>query len=79
MAFSASIVKRNIMGPSRVHYGTFSQGNGDTGGAIVTGLRIVEGFQCTASLNESVSGGTVTVTTADPTGAQAGHWMAIGV
>ena len=79
MAFDSSVTKRNIMGPSRVHYGTFSQGNTDTGGAISTGLRIVEYFECMAALNVSVSGGDVTVTTADPGGAQAGFWMAIGV
>lgn len=79
MAFAAAVTKKDVMGSHRVAMGTFSQGNGDTGGDVVTGLRVVESFQCTAALNISVSGGTVTVTTADPTAAQAGYWMAIGM
>lgn len=78
MAFAASITKKDVIGAHRVHYGTFSQASGDTGGAITTGLRQVVNFQMQAVLNVSVSSGTVTVTTADPGGAQAGYWMAVG-
>ena len=78
MAFVSTITERTVMGNKRVNMGTMSQGSGDTGGAVVTGLQMVDYFQCTAALSLSKSGGTVTVTTADPLGAQAGFWMAIG-
>jgi len=79
MAFAATVTKRDIMGAHRVVMGTFSQGNGDTGGAVNTGLREIHNFQMTAALNLTVSGGDVTVTTADPTAAQAGFFLAIGM
>lgn len=79
MAFSATLVEGpKAMGPFRVCLGTFTQGNGDTGGAIATPLHTVLYAEATAALNISVSSGTATVTTADPTGDQAGYWMAIG-
>ncbi|RLD19325.1 MAG: hypothetical protein DRI71_11960 [Bacteroidetes bacterium] len=79
MAFAAAITKKDVMGSHRVHMGTISQGNSDTGGAIATGLRIVENFQSTIHCTTlSVSAGEVTITTADPGGAQAGYWMAVG-
>lgn len=79
MVFLATKTKNDVAGSHRVTMGTFSQGNGDTGGAVDTGLRVVENFQMTAATNVSVSGGTVTVTTADPLGAQAGFWKATGM
>lgn len=66
------------MGFMRACFGTFSQGNGDTGGTISTPLHTVVYCECTAATNLAVSGGTVTVTTADPLGAQAGYWQAYG-
>lgn len=79
MAFSSAITDRTVMGNKRVNFGTMLQANGDTGGAIVTGLQMVDFFQCTFAKNIAVSGGTATVTTTDPGGAQAGFWMAVGV
>jgi hypothetical protein len=78
MAFAMAITKKDVMGSHRVAMGTFSQASGDTGGAFVTGLRKIEYFESTAALTMSVSGGTATVTTANPGGAQAGFWKAIG-
>ena len=66
------------MGNKRVHMGTFSQTGGDTGGDIDTGLKRIEYAECMAATNLSTSGGTLTVTTANPGGAQAGFWKAIG-
>lgn len=77
MAFEYTL-SRTVMGDKRVHYGSWTQGNGDTGGDIVTGLSTVEYFECTAALQTADSSGTVTVTIADPTAAQAGYWKAIG-
>lgn len=79
MAFDSAITKKDIWGSHRVVMGTFSQGNGDTGGAVSTGLRVVENFQMLGAKSVSVSGGVATVVTADPGGAQAGHWLAIGM
>lgn len=79
MAFAYSKTKLDIMGTHRVTMGTFSQASGDTGGDITTGLRTIENFQMTGALDISVSGGVVTVTTADPGAAQAGYWLAIGL
>jgi len=66
------------IGPFRICMGTFSQGNTDTGGDISTSLHTIISCECTAAINLSVSGGTITVTTADPTTDQAGYWTAIG-
>ena len=79
MAFSSSITRRpKAMGDMRMSHGTFTQGNGDTGGDIITGMRdckvCITDVHCTAS----ISGGTVTITTADPGAAQEGQWIAYG-
>lgn len=79
MAFAATKTKNDIMGSHRIAIGTFSQVSGDTGGAVTTGLRVVEHFEMTGALNLAVSGGVVTVTTADPGAAQAGFWKATGM
>jgi len=80
MSFAYAITKKDVWGSHRVVMGTFSQANTDTGGAIATGLRLVENFDITSEVeNISVSGGEVTVTTEDPGGAQAGFWKAIGM
>jgi len=78
MSFSASVTTKTIMGNKRVRMGTFAQGSGDTGGVVATGLRKVEYFEMMAATNVTVSGGNVTVVTADPGAAQAGFFMAIG-
>jgi len=71
-------VNRSVFGEKRVTYGTFAQASGDTGGDIVTGISKVDYFECTWGKTFSVSGGTVTVTTADPVATVACYWMAIG-
>lgn len=78
MAFSSTVTKKNIAGNNRVAMGTFSQISGDTGGTVATGLRKIDNFQMTAATDISVSGGDVTVTTADPGAVQAGFWIAFG-
>lgn len=79
MAFAqGSAVHKTMMASKRVNFGSFTQASGDTGGAFATGLQVVEYFECTGLKTASVSGGTVTATTLDPGGSQAGYWMAIG-
>ena len=80
MAYAqGATVFKTIMGNKRVHYGTFTQLNTETGGDIATGLRSVEYFELSGLVTTSVAGGTVTATTLDPgVGNQAGYWMAIG-
>ena len=79
MAYAqGSTVHKTIMGNKRVHYGTFSQVGGDSGGAVVTGLRVVEGFEMTGLVTVTVAAGTVTATTLNPGAAQAGYWKAVG-
>lgn len=73
------ITKKTVFGDLRCHIGVFSQGNGDTGGAIATGLKRVTFFNISAETkNIAVSGGTVTVTTSDPGAGSAGYWIALG-
>lgn len=79
MAFSSAITDRTIMGNKRVNFGTFTQANGDTGGAVVTGLQTVDHFNATGGLTAVNASGTVTITTANPLGAQTGYWMAVGI
>lgn len=79
MAFTATVTKKDVAGSHRRVMGTFSQTSGDTGGVVNTGLRVVENFQMTGAVNVAVSGGAVTVTTADPGAAQAGFWEAVGM
>jgi hypothetical protein len=79
MSFESTITKKDVMGSHRVAMGTFAQGNGDTGGEVTTGLRQISNFQMLGAKSVAISGGVVTVTTADPGGAQAGHWLAIGM
>lgn len=80
MAFTAAQTDGcdTVFGNKRAVMGTYTQGNGDTGGDIVTGLTTVEYFDATGATKVSNSSGTVTITTADPTEAQTGYWMAIG-
>lgn len=78
MAFSSTITQQTVMGNMFVNMGTYTQGNGDTGGDIDTGLDQVLNFNATGSTNDVNSAGTVTITTADPGGDQTGYWMAIG-
>ena len=88
MAFSHSETRRYVSGDRWVVEGTFTNAGGDTGGDIVTGLRLVENItlQHTGSavvasapvVNETLplNGGDVTIVTVD--GAD-GTYRAIGL
>lgn len=78
MAFASSITKQTVEGDGKINYGTFTQASGDTGGAITTGFTTIEYFDANYSTDNSDSSGTVTITTADPGGAQTGYWTARG-
>ncbi len=79
MAFSFATTGYNVTGKLRVIYGTYAQGNGDTGGAVATGLGEVRFFTATGITNVAgISHGTVTFETADPLKAVAGFWEAKG-
>lgn len=87
MAFSSTVTVRSVMGNKRVHFGTYANGSGDTGGDIDTGLRACEfmslqpggasAIATAPAVNESlpVAGNAVTVVTADN---EDGSWMAVG-
>lgn len=90
MAFAYSVTQQTVFGNKKVKFGTYTNGSGDTGGDVVTGLSVVEHFQlqpkgsaviATASVvNETFplqnSTGAVTIVTADN---EDGYWMAYGV
>lgn len=78
MAFASTTNAITVMGNKRVAFGEYTQVSGDTGGAIATGLGALDFFQATAADTVSVSGGTATITTADPLASVTGYWMAIG-
>lgn len=87
MAFASAITDKTVMGNKRVHWGTFTNAGGDTGGNVNTGLRSVEHMQLqhTGSavvasepvINETLpyDGSAITIVTVD--GAD-GIWMAVG-
>jgi hypothetical protein len=78
MAFSSTTTSQAVFGNKRVVIGEYAQGNGDTGGAIATGLGDISYFDATGATKITTSGGTATIVTADPTAAVTGFWMAIG-
>jgi hypothetical protein len=88
MAFASAVVQRPIsVGNKRWSWGTYTNGSGDTGGDINTGLSLCEvimlqpgGSAVIATapvVNETlpVAGSAVTVVTADD---EDGTWFAIG-
>lgn len=89
MAFASTITRReaNVVGDRKITYGTYTNGSGDTGGNIDTGLEICEHImlQPTGSavvatapvVNEAlpIAGNAITVVTADD---EDGVWMAYG-
>jgi len=80
MAFSYT-KKYDVFGNKKHVFGTYASTAGDTGGAITTGLTIVDTFSVsvatsTPSTVSVISGGTVTITT---TANQTGTWQATGV
>ena len=78
MAFAKTVKFVTVFGNKRVAVGQFTQGDGDTGGAIATGLSSIDYFDASYMTDASDSSGTVTITTADPGAAQTGYWIAIG-
>lgn len=88
MAFASAITQRPFsVGNKRWSFGTYTNGSGDTGGNINTGLRSCEFISLQPSgssviatapvVNETlpIAGSAVTVVTADN---EDGYWMAIG-
>jgi len=78
MTFAATRTADSNMGDKRVCYGTYTQNNADTGGAITTGLSVCEYIGATGMTKVTISGGTATIVTADPGGDQTGYWFAFG-
>lgn len=80
MAFTATTTASTVMGNKRVEFGTYSQGDGDTGGDIVTGLGSISYFQAflATAVDTDTAAGTATITTADPGDDITGFWIAIG-
>jgi len=88
MAWTSTIIKKNIFGTKRVVYGSWSSTAPSTGGDIATGLKRVESCAiwhkgalvsaAVAVVNATfpVAGGGVTIVcTADDTG----YWIAVGI
>ncbi len=78
MAFASTKKFTTVFGNKRITVGQFTQGSGDTGGAIATGFGAIDYFEASGSVDNADSDGTVTITTADPGAAQVGYWLAIG-
>lgn len=87
MAFESTVAGTTVFGDKVIKWGTFTNGGGDSGGDIETGLDAVEFISLThsgaaavasaPSVNETLplaSGGVTIVTT---TGAD-GYWKAMG-
>ena len=87
IAFTYLIQWRTVMGDKTVYGGYYNSAGGSTGGDIVTGLTVVDGFFLTPRasavsasapvFNESAlpQGGTITIVTIAN---EVGNWMAIG-
>ena len=87
MAFATAIVEQTDFGSKKASFGTFTNGSGDTGGDIDTGLSICEfiylqhsgaGAVATIpSVNETLpcAGSAITIVTADNGD---GYWWAFG-
>ena len=79
MAFAATNTGFIPLGDKTLAFGSYTQDNTDTGGAITTGLTSIEGALATgATVASTVSSGTFTIVTANPGGDQTGYWLAIG-
>ena len=79
MAFAATTTHFDGTNSLRHIIGQYTQASGDTGGDISTGLTKVYYADGTGATDVSISGGTVTITTADPGAAQTGYWHAYGI
>jgi hypothetical protein len=87
MTFTSTIAKhKNISGDKRVNHGTFTQGGGDTGGKIWTGLRTVQFCSVQHTGNSAVSNSPSTVQNFPcddgidivTTAGACGIWLALG-
>ena len=88
MAFSSTVTIKTQFGNKRIHYGTFTQAGGDTGGDINTGLRSCEAMMLQtsgaavsadqSSVNETLpcAGSAITIVT---TAGAVGYWLAVGL
>lgn len=83
MAFAYAISSATVQGNKRVKYGTFTNGDADSGGDITTGLNKIDEFEATITSHvgsnqprATISGGTVTLATENGTD---GIWKATGV
>lgn len=87
MAFASAISGRTVFGNKRVTWGTYTNGGGETGGDVNTGLHVCEFMKLqpkgsaiiiTASVVDEtfpVAGKAVTIVTAD---GEDGYWLAFG-
>lgn len=87
MAFASAVVEQGVMGDKKYSRGTYTNGSGETGGDIDTGLAVCEALMlqpggsaaiATAPVvNETlpVAGSAVTVVNADN---EDGNWFAFG-
>ena len=78
MSFAATRTGENVSGNLRCMYGTYTQGDNDTGGDITTGLSDIKTFQATAALKVTISGGVATIVTPNPEEDVTGYWRAEG-
>ena len=88
MAFAYTIDTQTVFGNKRVIMGTFTNGAGDSGGDIVTGLQVVD-FATLQSTGDTVIAAAPTINETFPsapgtltivnTANEDGIWMAIGV
>ena len=88
MAFVSTQQGSTVIGNKRMAWGTFTNGGGDSGGEVETGLETVEAFDLQSSgsavvatapvYNETLplNGSSVTIVTAAD---EDGTWLAIGV
>jgi len=87
MAFASAILGRSVFGDKSIVWGSFTNGAGDSGGDIETGLASVENIQLqhsgaaavadSPSVNETLPLASGDVTIVTTTGAD-GYWFAIG-
>lgn len=82
MAFAYAVTRATVVGDQRMIVGTFTNTDTDSGGAIATGLGLVNAFEVIptshvdASLPKiTISGGTVTVVCDNGLD---GNWVAVG-
>ncbi len=78
MAFVSTQLGQTVFGNMRATVGKYTQGEGDLGGAVETGLSEVFFFNASAALEQEIVGGTATIVTPNPGKGVEGRWAAIG-